>query len=129
LISATEEVLIFDESGFLKKGNDSIGVSQQYCGNVGKVENCQVGVYAAYASPHGYGFPESRLFIPEKWFVQIGSGDGSLRGEEVSRMATPYADMHAGSFFPLAHENPVGEKKHQLLRCRSLGCSSAPCCP
>ena len=63
-----EGVLIFDESGFLKKGNDSIGVSRQYCGNVGKVENCQVGVYAAYASPHGYGFLDSRLFIPEKWF-------------------------------------------------------------
>jgi SRSO17 transposase len=38
-----EGVLIFDESGFVKKGNDSVGVSRQYCGNVGKVENCQVG--------------------------------------------------------------------------------------
>src|SRR3990172_2500116 len=62
--------LIFDESGFVKKGNDSVGVSRQYCGNVGKVENCQVGVYAAYASRHGYGFLDSRLFIPEKWFVE-----------------------------------------------------------
>jgi SRSO17 transposase len=64
----TEGVLIFDESGFVKKGNDSIGVSRQYCGNVGKVENCQVGVYAAYASRHGYCFLDNRLFIPEKWF-------------------------------------------------------------
>ncbi|MDO8724107.1 MAG: IS701 family transposase [Syntrophales bacterium] len=63
-----EGVLIFDESGFVKKGNDSVGVSRQYCGNVGKVENCQVGVYAAYASRHGYGFLDSRLFVPEKWF-------------------------------------------------------------
>ncbi len=61
-------VLIFDESGFVKKGNDSVGVFRQYCGNVGKVENCQVGVYAAYASRHGYAFLDSRLFIPEKWF-------------------------------------------------------------
>lgn len=61
-------VLIFDESGFVKKGNDSVGVTRQYCGNVGKVENCQVGVYAAYASRHGYAFLDSRLFIPEKWF-------------------------------------------------------------
>jgi len=61
-------VLIFDESSFVKKGNDSIGVSRQYCGSVGKVENCQVGVYAAYASRHGYAFLDSRLFIPEKWF-------------------------------------------------------------
>lgn len=61
-------VLIFDESGFLKKGNDSIGVSKQYCGSVGKVENCQVGVFAAYASPHGYALVDRRLYIPEKWF-------------------------------------------------------------
>ncbi|MBW6486245.1 MAG: IS701 family transposase, partial [Syntrophobacterales bacterium] len=63
-----EGVLLFDESGFVKKGNDSVGVSRQYCGSVGKVENSQVGVYAAYASRHGYCFLDNRLFIPEKWF-------------------------------------------------------------
>lgn len=62
-------VLIFDESGFVKKGNDSIGVSRQYCGSIGKVENSQVGVFAAYASPHGYALLDKRLFIPEKWFL------------------------------------------------------------
>jgi SRSO17 transposase len=63
-----EGVLIIDESGFVKKGNDSAGVARQYCGNVGKVENCQVGVYTAYASRHGYCILDNRLFIPEKWF-------------------------------------------------------------
>ena len=63
-------VLIFDESGFVKKGEDSIGVSKQYCGNVGKVENCQTGVFAAYASPHGYALVDKRLYIPQKWFGQ-----------------------------------------------------------
>ena len=61
-------VLIFDETGFPKKGNDSIGVGKQYCGSIGKVENCQVGVFAAYASPHGYALIDKRLFVPEKWF-------------------------------------------------------------
>lgn len=61
-------VLIFDESGFVKKGKDSVGVERQYCGGIGKVENCQVGVFAAYASRHGYCFLENRLFLPEKWF-------------------------------------------------------------
>jgi SRSO17 transposase len=61
-------VLIFDELGFVKKGSDSAGVARQYCSNVGKVENCQVGVYAAYASRHGYCLLDNRLFIPEKWF-------------------------------------------------------------
>ena len=63
-----EGVLIFDESGFAKKGDDSAGVSKQYCGNLGKVENCQVGVFAAYASRQGYCLLDKRLFVPEKWF-------------------------------------------------------------
>ena len=67
-------VVIFDESGFVKKGNDSVGVSRQYCGNIGKVENSQVGVYTAYASRHGYAFLDSRLFIPEKWFGEDYAG-------------------------------------------------------
>jgi SRSO17 transposase len=63
-------VILFDESGFLKKGNDSVGVAKQYCGGIGKVENCQVGVFAAYASPHGYALVDKRLFIPEQWFTK-----------------------------------------------------------
>ena len=61
-------VLIFDEIGFPKKGQESVGVARQYSGNVGKVDNCQVGVFAAYASPHGYALVGARLFMPEKWF-------------------------------------------------------------
>lgn len=61
-------VLIFDESGLPKKGEDSAGVAKQYCGTLGKVENCQVGVYAAYASPQGYALLDAELFVPEKWF-------------------------------------------------------------
>ena len=60
--------IIFDESGFIKKGDDSIGVGRQYCGSIGKIENCQVGVFAAYASPSGYAFIDKRLYIPQKWF-------------------------------------------------------------
>jgi SRSO17 transposase len=62
-------VLIFDETGLQKKGQDSVGVAKQYCGSLGKVENCQVGVFAAYASRHGYAFLDKRLFMPEKWFT------------------------------------------------------------
>lgn len=61
-------VLIFDEAGFVKKGDDSAGVGRQYCGTIGKVDNCQVGVFAAYASPHGYALLDKRLFMLEKWF-------------------------------------------------------------
>jgi SRSO17 transposase len=62
-------VLIFDETGFPKKGRESVGVARQYCGTLGKVENCQVGVFAAYASRHGYAFVDKRLFLPEPWFT------------------------------------------------------------
>ena len=62
-------VLMCDETGFVKKGQDSVEVARQYCGTLGKVENCQVGVFAAYASRHGYALVDKRLFLPEAWFT------------------------------------------------------------
>ena len=61
-------VLMFDETSFVKKGKDSVGVARQYCGTLGKVENCQVGVFAGYASRHGYALVDKRLFLPEAWW-------------------------------------------------------------
>ena len=68
-LGSPDGALIFDESGFVKKGQDSIGVARQYCGTIGKVDNCQVGVFAAYVSEHGYALLDKRLFIPEQWFT------------------------------------------------------------
>jgi SRSO17 transposase len=62
-------VLMFDETGFVKKGQHSVGVARQYCGTRGKVENCQVGVFAGYASRQGYALVDKRLFLPEAWFT------------------------------------------------------------
>ena len=64
-----DAALIFDETSFVKKGQDSIGVAKQYCGTIGKVENCQVGVFAAYVSENGYSMVDKRIFLPEKWFT------------------------------------------------------------
>jgi SRSO17 transposase len=69
-LSKPDAAITFDESGFVKKGQDSIGVSRQYCGSVGKVENSQVGVFAGYVSDQGYALIDKRLFIPEKWFEE-----------------------------------------------------------
>src|SRR5215468_7869800 len=69
-IGEPDGVLMFDESGFVKKGNDSAGVARQYCGTLGKVENCQVGVFAGYASRQGYALVDKRLFLPEVWFTE-----------------------------------------------------------
>ena len=62
-------VLMFDETGFVNKGRDSVGVARQYCGALGKVEHGQVGVFAGYASRHGYALVDKRLFLPEAWFT------------------------------------------------------------
>lgn len=63
-----DAVAIIDESGVVKQGRDSVGVSRQYCGSVGKVANCQVGVYLGYASRLGHTLAEGRLYMPESWF-------------------------------------------------------------
>src|SRR5215510_4860720 len=64
-----EGVLMVDETSFGKKGQASGGVARQYCGTLGKVENGQVGVFAGYASRHGYALVDKRLFVPEVWFT------------------------------------------------------------
>lgn len=58
---------VIDESGFIKKGEASAGVARQYCGRLGKVENCQVGVFLGYVSPKGHAFLDRRLYLPKAW--------------------------------------------------------------
>src|SRR5579859_2666012 len=60
-------ILVVDESGVPKKGEKSVGVAKQYCGALGKVEQCQVGVFLTYASSRGHAFLDRRLFLPEEW--------------------------------------------------------------
>jgi SRSO17 transposase len=62
-------VLVFDESGTVKKGGHSAGVARQYCGTIGKVDNCQVGVYVGYVSRKGYALVDKRLYMPKIWFT------------------------------------------------------------
>jgi len=68
-LGSPDAALIFDESSFVKKGDESIGVAKQYCGSIGKVENCQVGVFAGYVSENGYALVDKRLFVPQQWFT------------------------------------------------------------
>jgi SRSO17 transposase len=60
-------VLVIDETGFLKKGQHSVGVARQYSGTAGRVENCQIGVFLAYASRHGHALLDRELYLPEAW--------------------------------------------------------------
>src|SRR5918912_3741265 len=60
-------VLIVDETGFLKKGTKSVGVARQYSGTAGRTENCQIGVFLAYATPKGRAFLDRALYLPKAW--------------------------------------------------------------
>src|ERR671926_102537 len=62
-----QAVLVIDETGFLKKGTKSVGVQRQYSGTAGRIENCQIGVFLAYASPPGRAFLDRELYLPKEW--------------------------------------------------------------
>ena len=67
-LNASDGAIAFDPSDNPKKGKESVGVIRQYCGNLGKVENCQSGLYASYISEKGYELIDSRLYVPKPWF-------------------------------------------------------------
>jgi SRSO17 transposase len=56
-----------DESGFKKDGKDSVGVRRQYCGRLGKIENCRVGVYLGYTNGNRRTLIDERLYLPGDW--------------------------------------------------------------
>lgn len=68
-LGEADGVMLVDESGVVKQGDHSVGVAPQYCGSVGKVANCQVGVYLGYVSRQGYSLVDGQLFVPEGWFA------------------------------------------------------------
>jgi SRSO17 transposase len=85
-LGAPEAVLVLDETGFLKKGIKSAGVARQYTGTAGRIENAQVGVFLAYASPHGTAFLDRALYLPEEWI-----GDPKRCEEAGIPEGTPFA--------------------------------------
>jgi len=60
-------VLVFDPSGFKKQGRDSVGVARQWCGRLGKIDNCQVGVYLGYVSRKEHALVDTRLYLNKEW--------------------------------------------------------------
>lgn len=71
-----QAILVVEETGFLKKGTKSVGVKRPYCGPAGRIENCQIGVFLAYAAPQGQAFWDRALSLPEEW-----AEDGARRAE------------------------------------------------
>lgn len=66
-IGDPEGVLIIDGSAMPKKGEESVGVGRQWCGRLGKVDNCQLGVFLAYSAPGGMTLLDGDLYLPEDW--------------------------------------------------------------
>src|SRR3984885_5503149 len=66
-LAGPDGVVVIDPSAFPKKGTDSCGVGRQWCGRLGKIDNCQVGVFLAYVSARGQSLVDRRLYLPEDW--------------------------------------------------------------
>jgi SRSO17 transposase len=66
-LGRADAVLVIDPSAFAKKGTESVGVQRQWCGRLGKIDNCQVGVYLAYVSAEEQAILDMRLYLPKSW--------------------------------------------------------------
>jgi SRSO17 transposase len=66
-LGQADGVLVIDPSGVVKQGKASVGVARQWCGRVGKIENCQVGVYLGYVSRSEHALVDMRLYLPKEW--------------------------------------------------------------
>jgi len=66
-IGDAEAVLVLDGSSVPKKGEESVGVARQWCGRLGKIDNCQLGVYLAYSAPRGMTLLDADLYLPKDW--------------------------------------------------------------
>src|SRR5215212_2200779 len=125
-LAEPDAVLVVDETGFLKQGKASCGVGRQYTGSAGKITNCQIGVFAAYASRHGHAFIDRALYLPKAWTddparlaaAQVPPGVGfatkpRLAGRMVERAiaaGVPFAWVAADSVYG------VGEVETALRR-------------
>ena len=66
-LGCADGVVVVDETGFLKKGEKSVGVQRQYSGTAGRIENCQIGVFLAYAGANGRALLDRELYLPQVW--------------------------------------------------------------
>ncbi len=66
-LGEADGVIVFDPSAFPKSGKESVGVARQWCGRLGKVDNCQVGIYMGYVSSREHALVDMRLYLPKEW--------------------------------------------------------------
>jgi len=84
---------VVDETGFLKKGNKSVGVKRQYSGTAGKVENCQIGTFLSYATTKGHAFLDRRLYLPKEWCSDLERREQAKVPADVNFQTKPQQAM------------------------------------
>jgi SRSO17 transposase len=80
---------VIDESGFVKKGTHSVGVQRQYCGRVGKKENCQVGVFLVGVTPAGTALLDHQLYLPQTWAADAQRREETAVPKEIEFQTKP----------------------------------------
>ena len=88
-LGEADAVLVVDETGFVKKGDKSAGVARQYSGTAGRIENCQMGVFLAYASARGRAFLDRELYLPQVWVDDAARRRGAGIPEAVTFQTKP----------------------------------------
>src|SRR3954447_16486881 len=122
-------VLIVDETGFIKKGTRSAGVGRQYTGTTGKIDNCQVGVFLAYAAPTGRALIDRELYLPKTWIEDreraraagIGDDVGFATKPELARRVLGRALEAGGPAGCLTADEIYGQDKRLRVWCEQHG--------
>ena len=115
-------VLVFDPSGFPKSGRESVGVARQWCGRLGKVDNCQVAIYLGYVSRKGHTLVDTRLYLPKEWTKDKARLDKA----GVPKASRAYRTRHQLALEMLEHNGASlphrwierGPTCHGSVRCR-----------
>src|SRR5215470_16155907 len=108
-------VLVFDPSGFPKSGTESVGVARQWCGRLGKVDNCQGAIYLGYVSDEGHTLVDMRLYLPKEWTTDKARLD---------KAGVPTAHRGCGSRLPhgwIAGDDEMGRPYWFRRRLAGLG--------
>ena len=98
-LGQSDGVLVFDPSGFPKSGRESVGVARQWCGRLGKVDNCQVAIYLGYVSRKGHALVDTQLFLPKEWTKEKARLDKA----GVPKASRAYRTRHQLALEMLAH--------------------------
>lgn len=102
-LQAADGVWVVDDSGMPKQGTHSAGVVRQWCGRLGKVANCQLGVFLAYTSSRGAALVDGRLYLPKEWLTEARRGEAGIprqlpfRTKIEQALGMLHAAVHRGS--------------------------------